>query len=160
MVGVFILLPFFAGCGGGTTKSESSASDSKTAETTTSVAPASPTTVPVTTSAAPSSTTRDIGGTIEVYLPVGQTTCGDDSPANVEIMDGSTGRTLATASFKVVPGTRNCEAKGTWKNVPLAVSYNFYLPSQNYGLGSIIANNIVNNSVIITVNQLGVAYVS
>jgi len=75
-------------------------------------------------------------------------------------LDGTTGFKLATASFSVVPGTHGCEVIGTWKNVPAATSYNFYLPSQNYGLGSIIANSIVNNSVKITVDQLGIPYVS
>jgi hypothetical protein len=103
---------------------------------------------------------RDIQGTIDVVLDQGKSTCGDDSPAQVTILDGVTGKTLSSATFYVVPGTHNCEAKGTWKNVPPATMYKFYYPSQHVDLGQINPITIHNNSVTISIDPLvGIPFV-
>ena len=103
---------------------------------------------------------RDIQGTIDVVLDQGKSTCGDDSPTQVTILDGVTGKTLSSATFYVVPGTHNCEGKGTWKNVPPATMYKFYAPSQHVDLGQINPITIHNNSVTISIDPLvGIPFV-
>lgn len=101
------------------------------------------------------SLTVRIDGNVNYYIAnYGSSSCGDSSPGQLELRDGS-GVVVGVVTVSVIAGTSNCSYQGVAANIPVRDFYT--ISHMNQTLGTIAASSIKNNKITIS-QSIGGSY--